>query len=95
MILKGLSDSFKPFSIHITQSDEKITFAESKTKLRSYESTEKFSAASSNGVSVMKVKRRLGGDVNLTCYSCGQKGHKVSLYCDWRDQRAKTVGQFL
>lgn len=26
MILKGLSDSFKPFSINITQSDEKLTF---------------------------------------------------------------------
>ncbi|KAJ8010117.1 hypothetical protein DPEC_G00071660 [Dallia pectoralis] len=39
MVLKGLPDSFKLFSIHITQSDETITFTEFKTKLRSYEST--------------------------------------------------------
>ncbi len=42
MILKGLPESFKLFAVHITQSDEKITFGEFKTKLRSYESTEKF-----------------------------------------------------
>lgn len=77
MTLKGLPDSFKPFSIHITQSDEKLTFAEFKTKLRSYESTEKFSSASSGDDSVMKVKGRLGCEGKLTCYNCGQKGHKA------------------
>ncbi len=41
MILKGLPDSFKPFAVHITQSDADITFAEFKTKLRNFESTEK------------------------------------------------------
>ena len=35
MILKGLPESFKPFAIHKTQGDEKITFAEFKIKLRS------------------------------------------------------------
>ncbi|KAG1933834.1 hypothetical protein F2P79_020360 [Pimephales promelas] len=64
MVLKGLPDSFKPFSIHITQSDETITFTEFKTKLRSYESTEKFSAACSEDDSVMKVKAR---DGNVNC----------------------------
>ena len=44
MILKGLPKSFKPFAIHIMQSDEQATFGEFKTKLRSYKSTEKFSA---------------------------------------------------
>ncbi len=31
MILKGLPQSFKPFAIHITQSDQEISFAEFKT----------------------------------------------------------------
>ena len=39
MVLKGLPESFKPFVIHITQTDETIKFAEFKTKLRSYEDT--------------------------------------------------------
>ena len=76
MILKGLPESFKPFAIHVTQSDEKITFAEFKTKLRSFESTEKFGANSGDD-SVMKVK---GKDYNvklLACFNCGQKGHRA------------------
>ena len=84
MILKGLPESFKPFAIHITQSDEKITFAEFKTKLRSFEDTEKFQANSTDD-NVMKVNsttsgnrwRERGQDSDLTCYSCGQKGHRA------------------
>ncbi|XDV35982.1 hypothetical protein PO909_005836 [Leuciscus waleckii] len=91
MVLKGLPDSFKPFSIHITQSDEKITFTEFKTKLRSYESTEKFSAACSEEDSVMKVKARDGWNMKLTCFNCGQKGHKAvectSATSEHREQR--------
>lgn len=45
MVLKGLPESFKPFTIHVTQRDETISFAEFKTKLRSYEDTEKMRAA--------------------------------------------------
>ncbi|KAJ8407053.1 hypothetical protein AAFF_G00287290 [Aldrovandia affinis] len=37
MILKGLPESFKPFAIHVTQSDVTVPFPEFKTKLRSYE----------------------------------------------------------
>ncbi|XP_034076783.1 uncharacterized protein LOC117549204 [Gymnodraco acuticeps] len=76
MILKGLPASFKPFSIHTTQSDEKITFAEFKTKLRSYESTEKFSGSSVDD-SVMKVRGKYFDVKLLTCYTCGQKGHRA------------------
>lgn len=77
IILKGLTDVFKPFSVHVTQSDEKLTFAKFKTKLRSYESMEKFGAASSAEDSVMKVKRRDNWSTKLTCYNCSQKGRKA------------------
>lgn len=77
MILKGLPDAYKPFSVHITQSDEKLTFAEFKTKLRSYESTEKFGASGSAEDSVMKVRGRDAWS-KLTCFTCGQKGHKAA-----------------
>ncbi|KAI2647409.1 Copia protein [Labeo rohita] len=78
MILKGLPEAFKPFSVYVTQSDETLTFADFKTKLRSYESTEKFGSAGLSEDSVMRVKGRDNWSVKLTCYNCGQKGHKAA-----------------
>ncbi len=84
MILKGLPDSFKPFAVHITQSDANITFAEFKTKLRNFESTEKFhnSASEDNVMRASastpewKGRERLACS-EITCYNCGQNGHKA------------------
>ncbi|XP_028310197.1 uncharacterized protein LOC114467885 [Gouania willdenowi] len=78
MILKGLPEQFKPFSIHITQSDEKLTFVEFKAKLRSYESTERFNAVDSDSDSVMKARGKESWNMKLTCYTCGQRGHKAA-----------------
>ena len=88
MILKGLPESFKPFSIFITQSDETLSFAEFKTKLRSYESTESMhTAAADDNVmgarahpsraapSGASARRTESGDI--VCFRCGQRGHKV------------------
>lgn len=73
-----LPDAFKPFSVFVTHSDEKSTFADFKTKLRSFESTEVFGAAGSGEDSIMKVKERDKWSVKLTCYNCGQKVHKAA-----------------
>ncbi|XP_035986711.1 uncharacterized protein LOC118560093 [Fundulus heteroclitus] len=80
MILKGLPDEFKPFSVYITQSDEELTFAQFKMKLRSDGSTEKLCVAGSAEDCVMKVKGRDNWSIKLPCYNCGQRGHK-SLDC--------------
>ena len=69
MILKGLPESYKPFVVHTTQSSQELTFTEFKSKLRSYEETEKFDTKIKSD-NVMKV------DVSsVTCYGCGNRGH--------------------
>lgn len=53
MVLKGLPEAYKPFSIHITQGDDNLTFSDFKTKLRSFVDTEKFRTVSEDNI--MKV----------------------------------------
>lgn len=89
MVLKGLPESFKPFAIHVAHTDDKITFAEFKTKLRSFEETEKIKAAESSD-SVMKTQGKAGrrpaktsarswikDDTEIVCFKCGTKGHRA------------------
>lgn len=87
MVVKGLPDSYKPFVVHITQTDDAVTFGEFKIKLRSYESTEKYgkSDVSSGDDNVMKSSgvtrergRGRGKKMDMSeveCYGCGRKGH--------------------
>ena len=58
MVLKGLPESFKPFAIHVSQSEEPVPFSEFKKKLRSYEDTEKMHAAAAAGDNVMGTQIR-------------------------------------
>lgn len=71
MILKGLPESFKPFSIFVTQSDD--SFAEFKTKLRSYESTESMRTAEADDKKSCPSTESEG----IVCFRCGQRGHKI------------------
>lgn len=89
MVLKGLPESFQPFIIHVTQKDETMPFAEFKTKLRSYEDTEKMRAATTTNDNVMKARERPDRkavvkssdrgnmDAEIVCFKCGQKGHRA------------------
>ncbi|XP_055515553.1 ATP-dependent RNA helicase DDX19A isoform X1 [Leucoraja erinacea] len=86
MILKGLPESFKPFAIHVTQSEQAMPFAEFKTKLRSYEDMEKMrAAASDDNVMKARVQPSVRPDTTSTsaeradivCFRCGLKGHKA------------------
>ena len=85
MVLKGLPESFKPFAIHVTQRDETMQFSEFKTKLRSYEDTEKMRAEADDNV--MNVRQRRArpdrpadrgaerSAAEVVCFKCGLKGH--------------------
>lgn len=54
MVLKGLPEGFRPFAKHVGYTEKNIMFAEFKTKLRSFEDTEKLSTAESSN-SVIKA----------------------------------------
>lgn len=94
MVVKGLPDSYKPFVVHITQTNDVVTFSEFKTKLRSYESTEKYRKSDANAEedNVMKMSgttrwrgRGRGKKMDLAdveCYACGKKGHMVRICPD-------------
>ena len=83
MVLKGLPEDYKTFSAIVSQRDEKedkMKFQEFKVALRSYEETEKSRIPSQTGDdSVMNCKQKnLPPNGSVTCYSCGQPGHKVA-----------------
>ncbi|KAJ8381057.1 hypothetical protein SKAU_G00018350 [Synaphobranchus kaupii] len=96
MVLKGLPNAFRPFAIHVAHNDDNITFAEFKTKLRSFEDTEKLSTAESSD-NVMKTLARPGRrgpakssacdknteDADITCFKCGAKGHRACGRKTW------------
>ncbi|KAJ8346770.1 hypothetical protein SKAU_G00281710 [Synaphobranchus kaupii] len=69
MVMRGLPEPYKPFVIHVTQSSEDMTFIQFKSKLRSYEETEKFDSKPKSD-NVMKVDMS-----TVTCYGCGNRGH--------------------
>ena len=55
MVIKGLSESFKPFVVMVTQSDKQQKFTEFKAALRSFEDTERARTVTSDD-SAMKTE---------------------------------------
>ncbi|XP_060795255.1 uncharacterized protein LOC132897961 [Neoarius graeffei] len=98
MVVKGLPESYKPFVVHITQTNDVVMFGEFKTKLRSYESTEKYGRSDVNVEDkVMKTSRATkargrgrGKKMDLAdveCYTCSKKGHMARACPDNTQQR--------
>ena len=67
MILKGLPDSYKPFSTIITQTDsDKMDFQKFKASLRAYEETE---------VARGDTAQSKDDVFSIKCFKCGKSGH--------------------
>ena len=90
MVLKGLPVEYKTFSAIVSQRDDKIQFQEFKVALRSYEETERSHMPPQIGEdNVMNCKQKhSASNGHITCYSCGQPGHKSSE-CRIKEQRKK------
>ena len=87
MVLNGLPDSFKPLTVHVTQNEDNVAFADLKRRLRVYEESEKMNTAeSADNVMKTDVRRgrghtkthsssREGEKAEETCTRCGAKSH--------------------
>jgi hypothetical protein len=69
MVLKGLPDSYKPFSIHVTQSASEMTFAKFKSRVQ-VEETEKLNTKPK----VDEVMKAEFPSQTMTCYGCEKRG---------------------
>lgn len=82
MVLKGLTDEYKPFSVHVTQTREVLTFAEFKTRLRSFEYTLRYrSRPRPDEVMTAKSFKPKPKDKKYVfdgeCFICEKVGHKA------------------
>ena len=85
MLLKGLSDEYKPFIVVHTQLDKVKTFTEFKAALHNYANTESVRHKHADEHSIMSSKY----SKTYSCHSCGKQGHKShecrtkgKLYCN-------------
>ena len=91
MVLKGLTDEYNPFSVHLTQTKETLTFTEFKTRLRSFECTLRYcNKPRTDEVMMAKhkaprpsYKARDEKYFNGECFICEKVGHRA------RDCRSK------
>lgn len=83
MIMRGLPEMYKPFSLMVTHGVAEMKLAEFKAKLRNFEASEDAEpVAELAGERVLKARAALrkknvgGSSTDMACWRCGEKGHR-------------------
>ena len=82
MIMRGLPEKYKPFTLMVTHSSAEMKLAEFKAKLRNFEASEDAEpVAEDAGERVLKAraaprKKNSGSSTDMACWRCGEKGHR-------------------
>lgn len=82
MIMRGLPEKYKPFTLMVTHGSADMKLAEFKVKLRNFEASEDAEpVAEEAGERVLKAraasKKKNNGSANdMACWRCGEKGHR-------------------
>ncbi|KAK7884464.1 hypothetical protein WMY93_027587 [Mugilogobius chulae] len=81
MVMRGLPEKYKPFTLMVTHSSTEMKLGEFKAKLRNFEASEDSEPiAEEAGERVLKAKagpkKKSGAHTDLTCWRCGEKGHR-------------------
>jgi hypothetical protein len=101
MVLKGLPADYKPLVVVITQtsqSEKQLTFTEFKVALRISKTLKKARTSEDDESVIMKATsnpqhraknpvRNMGTTGNISCFACGQRGHKADRCGDKANNR--------
>uniref|UniRef100_A0A1A8PPT4 Retrovirus-related Pol poly from transposon TNT 1-94 n=1 Tax=Nothobranchius rachovii TaxID=451742 RepID=A0A1A8PPT4_9TELE len=85
MVLKGLTEEYDPFTVHVTQTRDSLTFNEFKARLRSFECTLRYrNRPRADEVMVTKHKNvqpkekiKQGKHFDGECFICEKVGHRA------------------
>ena len=82
MIMRGLPENYKPFTLMVTHGSAEMKLAEFKAKLRNFEASEDAEpVAEMAGERVLKAraalkKKNSGSSTEMACWRCGERGHR-------------------
>ena len=81
MVMRGLPEKYKPFTLMVTHGSTEMKLGEFKAKLRNFEASEDSEpVVDEAGERVLKAKvgpkKKSGAPTGLACWRCGEKGHR-------------------
>ena len=73
MVMRGLPEKYKPFTLMVTHGLADMTLGEFKAKLRNFEASEE---AGERVLRAQAAPRKKTGPVEMVCWRCEEKGHR-------------------